>query len=223
MSTNTATPFNFETEFAADGRVLRHGDKWRLTFTREEMQAECEKAYAKGRDDALAQAAQTAAAHLQTLAENSAVILQTLQEESRTCRAQAMELVLVAARKIAGTALERYPEERLRECISALLPDLRGQARLVVHCSKAVLPEQIEALHALAEEHGFEGALVIRQSDDAAPGDVTLEWAQGEICIDTGRIADKVENAVRHWLAATQSREVQGDLFAQPSNTNEES
>ena len=223
MAANTATPFNVETEFAADGRVLREGTSWRLTFTREEMQAECEKAYAKGRDDAMAQAAQTAAAHLQTLAENSAAILQTLNEESRTCRAQAMELVLVAARKIAGTALERYPEERLHECISALLPDLRGQARLVVKCSAAILPEQIKALQQMAEDQGFDGALVIRQSEDTAPGDVTLEWAQGEICVDTSRIADKVEDAVRHWLAATDAREAQGDLFTPPHHPDEES
>jgi len=222
MTGTPATPFTFETEFAADGRVLRDSGKWRLSFTREEMQAECEKAYERGRDDVLARAGETAAVHLQNLAEQSAQIVQTLNKESNAIRTQAMELVLVAARKIAGVALERYPQERLRECVSALFADLRGQARLVVTCAKEISQEQIKALHDMAEERGFDGALVIRQDEDAGPGDVTLEWAQGEICVNTQSIAGKVETAVRHWLAATETGEAQGDLFTPPHNADEE-
>ena len=222
MVRDTATPFTFETEFAADGTVLRDGEKWRLTFTREEMQAEADRAFERGRQDVLARAGEESAAQLRIIADNSAKILQTLEAESKSCRVQAMELVLIAARKIAGTALERYPEERVHDCVSALLADLRGQARLVVNCPKDVSEEHIQALHTMAEERGFEGTLLVRQDDAAEPGDVSLEWAQGEICVSTANIAERVEKTVHHWLAATENLEAQGNLFETTDSADEE-
>ncbi|MDQ7018476.1 MAG: FliH/SctL family protein [Robiginitomaculum sp.] len=222
MDTQNTTKFSFETEFAPDGTILRDDTGWRMTFTQEEMQVERDKAYAEGQRDALVQAEQASAALLSELNEHSTQILSTLKEQANQCRCQAIELVLVAARKIAGRALECFPDEQVKDTVQEILKDLRGAPRLVVTCPSGVSDKLSKDLQEMAAHSAFDGELIIRQSEAAAPGDVRLEWAQGEVDINTEDVARRVENTVRQWLAATEEQEEQPDLFASDTGTKEE-
>ncbi len=221
MSTNSATKYVFDTEFASDGTILRDGDSYRMHFTREEMQIERDKAFAEGQQAALVKAEEQSCAHLKALCEQSTQILSTFKAHSDECRSQAIDLVLVAARKIAGTALEQYPDERVQGVVGDVLKDLRGAARLVIICPEGVSDAAKQGLQDLAKDNDFNGALVFRCAENAEPGDVVLEWAQGEICVNTAEIADRVESTVRHWLSATQAQESQYDLFAAKNDSEE--
>lgn len=215
MTTQTATKYSFATEFAADGTILRDGENWRQSFTREEMEAECEKAYARGRDDVLVKTEEAALQTVQTLSEQCTQILSTMQSQSNACRAQAMELVLVAARKIAGQALEQFPDTQVEDTVREVLKDLRSAPRLVVTCPKTVSDSLTGKLQDMAKQSAFDGALEIRLDDQAAAGDVKLEWAQGAVCLTTEDITQRVEATIRQWLAATEEQEAQRDLFVQ--------
>ncbi len=221
MDTQNTTKFSFETEFAPDGTILRDDTGWRMTFTQEEMQVERDKAYAEGQRDALVKAEQASAALLSELNEHSAQILSTLKEQANACRCQAIELVLVAARKIAGRALECFPDEQVKDTVQEILKDLRGAPRLVVTCPPGVSDKLSKELQDMAAHSAFEGELILRQSEEAASGDVRLEWAQGEVDISTEDIAARVENTVRQWLAATEEQEAQRDLFASVPGSEE--
>ncbi len=215
MTTETITKFSFGTEFAADGTILRDGENWRQSFTREEMEAECEKAYARGRDDVLVKSEEAALQTVQTLSRQCIQILSTLKDQSNACRTQAMELVLVAARKIAGQALEQFPDTQVEDTVREVLKDLRSAPRLVVTCPNTVSDSLTYKLEEMAKQSAFDGALEVRLDEQAAAGDVNLEWAQGEVCITTEDIAQRVETTIRQWLAATEEQEAQRDLFVQ--------
>ncbi|PHS27026.1 MAG: hypothetical protein COA84_05075 [Robiginitomaculum sp.] len=215
MTTETITKFSFGTEFAADGTILRDGENWRQSFTREETEAECEKAYARGRDDVLVKTEEAALQTVQTLSGQCTQILSTLKSQSDACRTQAMELVLVAARKIAGQALEQFPDAQVEDTVREVLKDLRSAPRLVVTCPNTVSDSLTHKLQDMAAQSAFDGALEVRLDEQAAAGDVNLEWAQGEVCITTEDIAQRVEKTIRQWLAATEEQEAQRDLFAQ--------
>ncbi len=222
METQSATTkFAFDTEFAADGTILRDGEEWRLSFTRDEMQSECDKAYERGRQDALVKAEEDSAQQMQLLVTQSTEILSTLAAQSTACRAQAIELVLITARKIAGAALEQFPDERVQGALNDILKDLRNTPRLVLTCPTGITENAINNLREQVNQSAFDGELIIRKTEQAAPGDVTLEWAQGEVCIKTDDIAERVEKTVRHWLSATEEQEAQGDLFDDPAQHEE--
>ena len=203
-----------ETEFAADGTILRDSKGWRLSYTSEEVQIERDKAYAEGQRDALVKAEQASTSLLKALNDHSTKILSTLQEQANECRCQAIEPVLVAARKIAGRALECFPDEQVKSTVQEVLKDLRSTPRLVVTCPGDTSDKLSRDLQEMVTQSAFDGELIIRQAEDAAPGDVRLEWAQGEVDINTEDIAGRVENTVRQWLAATEEQEAQQDLFA---------
>ena len=215
MTTEPTTRFSFETEFAADGTILRDGENWRQSFTREEMEAECEKAYGRGRDDVLVKTEETALAVVQTITGQCTQILGTLKSQSEACRTQAMELVLVAARKIAGRALEQFPDTQVEDTVCEVLKDLRAAPRLVVTCPSNVSESLTYKLEEMAKQSAFDGDLEVRLDAQAIAGDVSLEWAQGEVCISTEDIAQRVDKTIRQWLAATQEQDAQRDLFAQ--------
>ncbi len=221
MNASETTKFAFETEFAADGTILRDGEAWRISFTPEEVQAERDKAFAEGKQDALVKAEEEAAIHLLTLTQQCQSVLSGLKTQSEECRSQALELVLIAARKIAGVALECYPDEQVQNTVLDVIKDLRGVPRLVLTCSADASPQFEVNLKEMAAKNDFDGELVIRRAQDAEPGDIRLEWAQGEVCINTNDIADRVETTVRNWLAATEAQDAQGDLFAQQNSIEE--
>jgi len=221
MDTQNTTKFAFETEFAADGTILRDDTGWRMTFTQEEMQVERDKAYAEGKRDALVKAEQASAALLSALNDHSMQILSSLKAQANECRCQAIDLVLVAARKIAGRALECFPDEQVKDTVQEILKDLRKAPRLVVTCPTDISEKLSQDLQDMVTHSAFEGELIIRQSEEAAPGDVRLEWAQGEVDINTEDIANRVENTVRQWLAATEEQEAQQDLFATQNGIND--
>lgn len=214
MSVKTANKFSFKTVFAADGTILRDGDNWRLTFTREEVDIEQKKAYEEGRQDALVCAEQDTASAMKALAEQSSKILSALKQQHNTYREEAFELALMAARKIADTALNHYPDERIKSTVSDVLANLRDAPHLIITCSPAVSVEAENSLQDFAQQNGYEGAMIIKRADEAKSGDIKLEWAKGEISVKTDDIAERIESAVRQWLSATEiHEEAQGDLF----------
>ncbi len=219
MSTDSATKYTFDTEFSTDGRILRDGEKHRIHFTREEMKIERDKAFEKGQQAALVKAEEQSAISLKVLSEKSIHIISTLKNHSNEYRAQAIDLVLLAARKIAGAALERYPEEQIQGVVGDVLKDLRDVPRLIITCPAEITDAARENLHELAKNNDFEGTLIIRCAEDAQPGDIQLEWAQGEVSVNTADVAERVENTVRHWLAATEAQEERHNISATERGT----
>jgi hypothetical protein len=219
MNDKPTSKYAFDTEFAADGTILRDAGGWRQNFTLEEVQIERDKAYQEGQRDALVKAEEASAVILENLSEQSARILSSLHSHNNNCRAEAMEVVIIAARKIAGQALECFPDAQVERTVQEVLKDIKGAPRLVVTCPTNISDSLEKNVQGMAEHSAFEGALVVRKSDDAQAGDISLEWAQGEVCISTEDIAERVENTVRQWLAATEAHEeAQPDLFAYAAN-----
>ncbi len=211
--------FSFSTVFDADGQVLRDGDKWRQSYTKEEVEEVRAAAYEAGRKDEIALQDTEAVAHLAQISDKCTQMLGDLKTQSDHCRNQAMELVLVAARKIAGTALERFPQERVTQLIHSMVEDLRGAPQIRISCPPDMPPQARGRLVELGKEEHFVGALLITDDPELQHGDVSIEWADGQVCINTEEIAQRVDAAIRGWLAAMEYEEsAQGDLFAAPLN-----
>ena len=75
------------------------------------------------------------AAALQAIADAASAILTRLDAESRAMREEAARIAMIAARKMAGAALDAHGAERAAAAIEAAMDTLRHQPRLLVKLS----------------------------------------------------------------------------------------
>jgi flagellar assembly protein FliH len=191
--------YAFDTEFAADGAIVRDAAK---RITEEDVDAACAAAYERGKQDAVAQAERQAAAALQALADVASAVLTRLDAESSAMREHAARIALVTARKIAGAALDAFGVERAAAAVEQAMDTLRHSPRLVVKLA----PDAAEALKpriaAMCEAHAYGGAILVREDAGLAAGEVVIDWSDGVITLDPQDAADRINAMVEAALAA---------------------
>ncbi|WP_022697064.1 flagellar assembly protein FliH [Euryhalocaulis caribicus] len=187
-----AKPFQFGTEFSADGEVLRSAETKRV-LTLEEVEAEKDKAREEGRQGMEAEAAQA----LKTLAGQMQMALSQTASIHDSLRADAAELALTAARKIAGAALDGYPDAELTDLIESCASELRAAPRLRARVPAHLMDRLKPALEQAVAEIGFEGMLRVDPVEDAASGMVCLDWDEGAVTFDPEETTARIETLVR--------------------------
>jgi flagellar assembly protein FliH len=196
-----ARKYGFDTEFAADGKILSD-DPGARRLSPEEVEKECAAAYERGKTDALAQAERDAAKAVQTLADAAGAIIARLDAESASMREEAARLAAAAARKIAGAALDQFAPEHAQAAIEAAMDALRHQPRLLVKLSAAAAEAIRPRLEQMTEAHAYGGAILIRADANMKAGAVTIDWTDGLISIDPADIAARVDALIDAALAA---------------------
>jgi flagellar assembly protein FliH len=192
--------YAFETEFAPDGAVLTQAPK---RFTPEEVEAESKVAYARGSQDAVAQAERQTAAALQALVSAAAALLAQLDHERREIRAEAASIALAAAKTISGAALDAFGVERATASVEAAMDALRHQPRLIVKLP----PKDAEVLSTriaqMAEDHGYGGAILVRSDAKMRAGELVIDWSDGVVGVNPCEITERIEALIAATLAAS--------------------
>lgn len=192
--------FAFTTVFAANGEVLRDGDRIRRMLTEDEV-AEAKKiAFSEGESSQVARAAQTEADAMRAIASQMQLILTRLHSESETLREDAAKLAIAAASRMAGAALDQFLVETVASLASEAMGELRGEPRLSVHCAPELETPLSEKLSEVASRTGFEGAVVVRGEAGLTGADCRLEWRRGSISRSHEEIAERLDALVMKWL-----------------------
>ncbi len=197
--------FSFETEFLPTGEVV--GGPQRKFFSREEA----DQLAAKARADGEAKAKQAAevrgfasvdriVAHLSPVGEQLAQITDTLRRE-------AAELAMIAAKRIAGSALDQAGEKAAAEAISQIVRQLKSNPTVVVSLAAESLPEVERRMEQL--RRNGQGINMTFIADPAArPGDWRIEWAEGS----AGFSREQVEAAIDAIISARLEDPIQPQL-----------
>jgi flagellar assembly protein FliH len=167
----------------------------------------------QGRRDAVAAAAQTEAQALNAIARMMQMVLGRVAGEAQSLREDAVDLSLCVARTLAGELLDRHGGEAVEGFVAEAITHLRHGPRLVVKVTPDLVESLTPKLEKVALDAGFEGALVVRPSEAALPGDCTLEWAEGSIQHDRAATLEGIEIAAREWLDNADQHGRQMDLF----------
>lgn len=194
MSAAAKTPFLFETDFR---RPKPSAEAARAA----EAAAQAEQAaYARGIQEGRLQAEGEAQARLAQamarLAEAADGLLASADARDADHEAQAVELALLIARKVAGEALDAHPLAGIGEAARSALQHLRGVPHLVVRVHETLVDEAEALVKRLARERGFEGRLVVLGDPDTAAGDARIEWADGGVVRERARIEAAVAEAL---------------------------
>ena len=183
--------FAFETEFTPEGEVI--SGPQRNYFSREET----EKLAASARADGEARAKAAGFAGVDRIVAHLSPVHAQLAELAETLRREAAELAMIAARKIAGGALDSSGAKAAAEAIAESVRLLKNQPSIVVSIAPASLPEVEQRLEQLRRQ-GRALDISFQADANAKPGDWRVEWAEGS----AGFSRDQVEAMIDALLQA---------------------
>lgn len=193
-SPQIAKPFLFETDFRSP-RPTAAAQRAAEAAARAEVEA-----HARGIQEGLVQAESQIqgrlAAALNHLAEAVTALLARADAHDAEREAQAVEVAVLIARKVAGEALDAAPLASIGEAARAALQHLRGVPHLVVRVHDGLVEEAETLVKRLARERGYEGRLVVLGDPDMHAGDARIEWADGGIVRERARIEAAVADAL---------------------------
>ncbi len=199
------SPFQFATEFTPTGEVLSGPAK--KYFSRDEADQLAAKAEVRGR-----QAAESRGlAAVDRIVVNLAPVAAQLSAVAEQLRAEAAELAMIAARKIAGAALDKNGEETAAQAISDVIRQLKLSPSVTVSVAPEAFADMERRLEQLRAK-GIGSAITFVPDAAAKPGDWRVTWAEGS----AGFSRDNVETAIESIINARLQDPVapQLDLFS---------
>ena len=178
-------------------------------FTEAEMQGACdiarrkgeEAGVARGRNEAVAAFDKQVAATLGTIAQQTAAIAKSIAAEAQAA-GRSVDLALAIVRKLHPALVERQGLAEIETVLSQCLESLKQEPRLVAYVASARLDALQERLTQLSAASGFEGRVVLIADDAMGESDCRVEWADGGVERDAGRIWRAVEETLARYVAA---------------------
>ncbi|MEQ1784747.1 MAG: hypothetical protein ABMA14_25650, partial [Hyphomonadaceae bacterium] len=158
------SPFQFETEFTPTGEVLSGPDK--KYFSRDEVNQLAAKAEVRARQAVEAKGF----AAVDRIVVNLAPVAAQLSAVAEQLRAEAAELAMIAARKIAGAALDKNGEETAAQAVSEVIRQLKLSPSVIVSVAPEAHAEMERRLEQLRAK-GIGGAITFVPDARAKPGD----------------------------------------------------
>ena len=196
----SAQPFTFDNDFG-DGPAVASAPKRKRVYLAEEVEALLAAARREGEASVTAAAAQAQAQALAALAAAAQQGLSALAQVAVEHKSGAAELALIAARRIADAALERFPDAPVRAALESLAREVEAQPRLV--CRMANLGEELQAsVEQAARDSGFAGQIVFREEPVLGTAAFRLEWGDGKASFDPDETAQRIADAFHDALAA---------------------
>jgi flagellar assembly protein FliH len=177
-------------------------------FTEAEMQGACdiarrqgeEAGVVRGRNEAVAAFDKQVAATLSTIAQQTAAIAKSVAAEAQGA-GKSVDLALAIVRKLHPALIERQGLAEIESVLSQCLESLKQEPRLVAYVHSARLDALQERLAQLSAATGFDGRVVLIGDDEMGQSDCRVEWADGGVEREAGRIWRAIEEALNRYVA----------------------
>lgn len=202
FQTNTpaSRPFTFDTVF--DGERVIAPVRPKRTFTHEEVEAIRAEAFAAGERATNAEAERQAAAAVADAAGLIRHALGALTNVAHEHRAGSAQLALIAARKIADAALDRFPHAPVEAALEAMAREVDAVPRLIVRCATADVERLQADLSRAGEAAGYPGQVVLKAEPGMRAAAFVFDWGDGRAEFDPAAAAARIETALTAALAA---------------------
>jgi flagellar assembly protein FliH len=114
--------------------------------------------------------------------------------------AEAVEVAVAVARKLAPNLIAREPLAELAALATQCFGELLKAPHVVVRVNEALYATAQENLEDIARARGFEGRLVVLGDPDIAVGDCRIEWADGGLKRDLAAMEAAIGEAVERYV-----------------------
>ena len=195
-------PFTFDTEFDDAGAVAYQPPRAKRSFTPEEVEAIRAASYAEGERSAVAAAEMELARAMDRIADAARQGLGALAQVAHAHRSDTAHLSMAAARKIADSALARYPEAPVTAALEALAREVEASPRLLVKVAPEAQERVQAALDRMASSLGHSGRIEARAEPGMTLAAFILDWGDGRASFDPVDAAARIQVALDEALAA---------------------
>lgn len=156
----------------------------------------------EGERTAAARAEKQIATAAEGLAGKVAAMAATIDDARKQSVAEAVNLALSIARKLAGRMIAAQPTAEIEALIAECLQSLEGVPHLVIRCEPMLADRVRDIATSKISHSGFTGRLVVLGDPDIAIGDARLEWADGGVVRDIRQLSADVDAAISEYFAA---------------------
>jgi flagellar assembly protein FliH len=210
----SATRFQFDTVFDAPAPEPEPCDEETPpppSFTEEELAREAARAFARGREEALAEAGMADSRQTAAAIEAIGAALSTLgpicEAGLKRCRADALMLAAAIVRKVVPKAMHDATGGTVEALLVSVLPQLMDEPRLVIRVSGALLETLRQHIEDAARGCGYPGKIIMLADETLDGPDCRIEWADGGAEFETGRIWREIDAAVDRHLNGVREHE----------------
>jgi flagellar assembly protein FliH len=191
----------FDEDFAS-------GEKPTITMVEHERRrADAEsQAYRRGfeaaKQEALNESHHRIASALTLVAQAMERIGKELDEIEARFEAEAVEVAVAVASKLAPQLIAREPFVEIAALVSECFQHLINAPLVSVRVGDDIYEAAKDKLEEIARGRGFEGKIVVSAEPSLAPGDCRIEWAEGGLNRDLAATEAAVEDIVSRYVAA---------------------
>jgi flagellar assembly protein FliH len=209
MSMAAPAKFLFDVDFGAAG-TSKAAQPSITPAAHEAAVAEAEmRGYRNGMAAAEAQARTEAerrtAAAFERIGAAIADLQQGLDEVELRFEADAVDVAVAVARKLADALISREPVAEIAALADGCFRELLAVPHVVVRVHEGLYARAKEKMEDIARARGFEGRLVVMGESDISSGDCRIEWADGGLVRDRSAIDAAITEAVERYVAVRRS------------------
>jgi flagellar assembly protein FliH len=141
------------------------------------------------------------AAAFERIGSTIAGLQKSLSTVERRFEAEAVEVAVEVARKLASALIAREPLAEVTALADGCFRELLSAPHIVVRVHESLYAAAKEKLEDIARSRGFEGRLVVMGENDLAIGDCRIEWADGGLVRDRAATEAAIAQAVDRYVA----------------------
>lgn len=195
-----ARRFLFGDDFSAPARERREAAERAGAAETAALETARREAFARGLDAGRAEAAASAARALtdatERLANGIGMALAEIDGRAEAIERDALSFFDAVARAFAGRAVAAQPLAAIAEAAAEAFRHLRGVPHLAVRVNEALVDEVEALLRRMARDRGYEGRIIVLGEADMDAGDARLDWADGGVASERGRLERAVEEVL---------------------------
>jgi flagellar assembly protein FliH len=157
--------------------------------------------FAAGKADAAGETHRRLADALSRTAGSLEALVQGLKGIEGKLEAEAVEVAVAVAKKLAPALIEREPFAEIAALAAECFAHLVGAPHVVVRVDDVLYETARSRLQEIASACGFEGRLVVLAETDVEFGDCRIEWADGGVVRHRAATEAVISEAVERYLA----------------------
>lgn len=159
---------------------------------------------AQGRAEAEGEIEARIADLLDTVAGDLSQLFEDERRAIERTRGEAVEIGVAVARKLAGALIADNAVPMIEAALTGLLSDVRDEPRVMLRVAEDAAAALNDRVAEVARRNGFDGQLVVTADPALGPGDYKIEWRDGGAERSAAETEERVDAAVRAFLAQTE-------------------
>jgi flagellar assembly protein FliH len=160
------------------------------------------KGYAAAQNDARVAADRCIADALERIAVHIGQATDALREIETRLEAEAVEVAVAVARKLAAALVAREPFAEIAALARDCFRELISSPHIAVRVNDSLYAAAREKLDDIVRARNFAGRLVVLAEPDIAVGDCCIEWADGGINRNSAATEAAISAAVDRYVTA---------------------